>query len=62
MQVFSEKYCPNVSEAQRFFRKPAGLDLAGQWDTELPLHNEGKGLLYFSEYMRFKKKNEDVTI
>ena len=40
LQGFSEKYCPNVSEARRFLRKPAGLDLAGQSDTGLPLSVE----------------------
>ena len=41
-----------------FYRKPKGLDLAGQWDTELLLHNEGKGEIV----LYFMRKNVVVTI
>jgi hypothetical protein len=37
-----KKYYPNAVRRGDFFSKPEGLDLAGQKDTELPLHNENK--------------------
>ena len=39
-KVFGKNTTRSEAEAWRFFPKPEGLDLAGQWDTELPLPNE----------------------
>jgi len=50
---FLEKILPERSEAWRFFSKPEGLDLAGQTDAELPLHNETEGVkIYIVVYWK----------
>ena len=39
-KIFGKNTTRSEAKAWRFFSKPEGLDLAGQWDTELPLPNE----------------------
>ena len=61
-KVFRKNTTRSEAEAWRFFRKPEGLDLAGQKDTELPLHNESEGGLIIVCVKDCNGNNEDVKI